>query len=349
MTDPRGQGLPLGGTGLTCDAYLDFLSKEYLAGYLRSGGAAVRFVVVGDEDVASRWHDGLAAVTAAEGYLRVAVDAAETKVHMIDQLYAAVARSVDWDALVRRTVAAAWGDIGMSPPSRDEAARGRPGVGPGGGLSVATVAAHHDMDVREAARSIRRRLEETLLRDTSLAREFRVAVLRLCQAELDTGDVTDEEQAAVRAWLLVQPVGLRALKSASLYGRVGRHNARAMLVSLAAWMQRTAGTGLVVDLDVTRLALARRPPVEERTGTYYTKATILDAYEVLRQLVDMTDQLRGVLVAVALPPELVTDDARGLPAYSALQLRIVDEVRDRRRANPFAALVRLETRLEVTT
>jgi len=29
-----------------------------------------------------------------------------------------------------------------------------------------------------------------------------------------------------------------------------------------------------------------------------------------------------------------------------LQLRIVDEVRDRRRANPFAALVRLETRLE---
>lgn len=345
MSDPRGQGLPLGGTGLTCDAYLDFLSKEYLAGYLRSGGAAVRFVVVGDDDVSGRWHDGLAAVTAAEGYLRVPVDAAETKVHMIDQLYAAVARSVDWDALVRRSVAAAWDDIGLPPPSRDEAAGG----GPGGGLSVATVAAHHDVDVREAARSIRRQLETALLRDTGLAREFRVAVLRLCQAELDTGDVTDEEQAAVRAWLLVQPVGLRALKSASLYGRVGRHNARAMLVSLAAWMQRTAGTGLVVDLDLTRLAVARRPPVEERTGTYYTKATILDAYEVLRQLVDMTDQLRGVLVAVALPPELVTDDARGLPAYSALQLRIVDEVRDRRRANPFAALVRLETRLEVTT
>ena len=38
----------------------------------------------------------------------------------------------------------------------------------------------------------------------------------------------------------------------------------------------------------------------------------------------------------------MTDDNRGLPAYSALQLRIVDEVRDRRRPNPFAALVRLE-------
>jgi hypothetical protein len=46
------------------------------------------------------------------------------------------------------------------------------------------------------------------------------------------------------------------------------------------------------------------------------------------------------------PPELMTDESRGLPAYTALQLRVADEVRDRRRANPFAALVRLEVRLE---
>ena len=49
---------------------------------------------------------------------------------------------------------------------------------------------------------------------------------------------------------------------------------------------------------------------------------------------------------VVLPPELVTDEVRGLPAYSALQLRVADEVRDRRRTNPYAALVRLDVRLE---
>jgi len=338
MTDARAEGLPLGGTGLTCAAYLDFLAEEYLGGYLRAGGAAVRFVVPGDEAVSRRWHDGLASVAAAAGYVHVPVDAAQTKVHMIDHVYAAVARSLDWDGLVAWTLAAAWRDIGLPAPAGDDGAAGS---------SVAAVATHHGVDPREAARSIRRQLEATLLHDTGLVREFRVAVLRLCQADLGTGEVTDEEQAAVRAWLRVEPVGMRALKSASLYARVGRHNARAVLVSLAAWMQRTAGTGLVLDVDLGRLALARRPPVAERTGIYYTKATILDAYEVLRQLVDATDQLRGVLVAVAIPPELVTDDARGLPAYSALQLRVVDEVRDRRRANPFAALVRLETRLEV--
>ena len=118
-------------------------------------------------------------------------------------------------------------------------------------------------------------------------------------------------------------------------------------MSLAAWRARVTGSGLVLDIDLSRLAVARRPPLEQRTGHYYSKAAVLDAYEVLRQLVDATDNLRGAFVAVTVPPELVTDDTRGLPAYSALHLRVVDEIRDRRRANPFAALVRLETRLEV--
>ena len=87
-------------------------------------------------------------------------------------------------------------------------------------------------------------------------------------------------------------------------------------------------------------------PLDQRSGHYYSKAAVLDVYEVLRQLVDATDQLRSAFVAVTVPPVLVTDETRGLPAYSALHLRVVDEIRDRRRANPFAALVRLETRME---
>ncbi len=334
MSEPRGSGLPLGGSGLGPEGYADFVAKEYLGDYLRSGGAAVRFVVAGSDEVARRWHGCLAAAASAEGYLYVGVDAAESRVHLIDQVYAAVARQVDWTDLARRQVRAAWESIGLPPASPDE-------------LAVAIVAQFHEVDVPEAARSMRRQLESTLLRDPTLAREFRLAVLRLCQHELGTGDVLRTERDAVLAWLRVEPVALRALRSASLYGRVARHNARSVLVSLAAWRARVGGTGLVLDLDLTRLAVSRRPPPEQRAGHYYSKAAVLDAYEVLRQLVDATDELRCALVAVSVPPELVTDEQRGLPAYSALQLRVVDEIRDRRRPNPFAALVRLETRLEV--
>lgn len=326
-------GGPAGGIGLGPEQYAGFVSAEYLDDYVRRGGAAVRFVVPGSDEVAARWHAGLGAAAAAAGYLGVGVDAAEYRVHLVDQLYAAVARQVDWLELARRQVAAGWESLGL-PPEKPDA------------LSVAAVAAHHEVAVPEAARSMRRQLESELLRDPGLDREFRLAVLRLCQCELATGDVLEAERDAVLAWLRVEPVALRALRSASLYGRVARHNARGMLVSLAAWRARVTGSGLVVDLDLTRMAVARRPPLEQRVGHYYTKAAVLDAYEVLRQLVDATDALRGAFVAVTLPPELITDETRGLPAYSALHLRIVDEIRDRRRANPFAALVRLETRLE---
>jgi hypothetical protein len=60
-----------------------------------------------------------------------------------------------------------------------------------------------------------------------------------------------------------------------------------------------------------------------------------------RQLIDAIDEIEGLFVAVQVPPALVHDEARGLPAYTALQLRVADEVRDRRRQNPYAALVRL--------
>jgi hypothetical protein len=114
----------------------------------------------------------------------------------------------------------------------------------------------------------------------------------------------------VLAWLRVEPVALRALRSASIYSRIGRHNVRALLHSLAAWRQRTSGSGLVIDVDLDRLAVVRRPPIDQRSGLYYTKAATLDAYEVLRQLIDDADTLRGVLIAVTLRPELVTDEAR---------------------------------------
>lgn len=331
MSESRASVLPLGGLGLSAESYADFLGKEYLGDYVRSGGAAVRFAVVGDDDVAARWHRVLAATAHSQDFLFVPLDAADVKVHMVDRIYAAVAAAVDWGQLARAEVRAAWEGVGL--PAADD-------------LLVAEVAALHEVDAREAARTVRRRLEATVLYDVALARDFRIAALRLCQAELGTGDMAAEEQAAVLAWLRGETAPARALRAASLHGRIGRHNARAALLSLAAWRARLLGTGMVLDIDLGRVAVARRPPLEERVGLYYSKAAVLDAYEVLRQLIDGVDQIRGALIAVSVPPELLLDDVRGLPAYAALQLRIVDEVRDRRRPNPYAALVRLEARVE---
>lgn len=326
----------LGGGALKTDDYADFLATEYLADYLPSGGAAVKVAVVGDGGAADRLESALAAAAAQHRALYVSLSAESTKVHMVDQIYFAVSRVVDWEGLAADRVRVAYGEAAFPVPG-------------GIGLTVAEVARHYDVDVRELYRSVRRLLERSLLGNPALAAEMGRAILRLAQAQLGSGDVDVVEHDAVLSWLRGELRSVAALRSALIYARIGRHNAREMITSTAALLLAAGHGGLVVHLDYGRIAEARRPPVEARSGFYYSKAAALDAYEVLRQFIDATDELRGVLVIAVVPPQLMTDETRGLPAYTALQLRVADEVRDRRRANPYAALVRLEVRLEAVS
>jgi hypothetical protein len=330
---PRGGRLPSGGAPMAPGEYLDFVAKEYLAGYVSRGGSTVKVLVVGNESVARELVDGLA--TVGDGLAHVALDAANTKVHMVDQVFTAVAAQLDWDALAAAMVRQAYSRADLPAPGtgRDD-------------LTVAQVAAHHELDAGEVYRSVRRALEVAVLGNTSLSHEFRVAMLRLCSALLDRGDVDATERATVLGWLRGEKMPAAALRRAGLFARVARHNARPLLVSTTRWVRRAGLPGIVLSVDLERLLVARRPPAGLRDGIYYSKAAALDAYEVLRQLIDATDELEGLFVAVLLPPELVTDEARGLPAYTALHLRVADEVRDRRRPNPYAALVRIGVRLE---
>ncbi len=309
--------------------YAAFLDREYLSSYVREGGAAVKFVVARDAEGVGAFTAAFRQGAAAAGYLPVRVDSAATRIHMIDQVFFEVARQVDWDALATTAVRAAF------------AAAAHPVADGSSDVSVEAVAAHHGVDAGELSRDVNRQLQQRVHRDYAMVGEFRTAMLRLCQAMLQTGQVTEAEQAAVLDWLKGELRQIAVLRSAMIFRRIGRHNARQMLFSLSHWLSTNGMAGLVLELDVRRLAFARRPRPEERSGFYYTRAALLDAYELLRQLVDNTDELSHCCVIVVAAPELLSDSNRGVDAYQALKLRIYDEVRDRNRDNPFSSLVRL--------
>jgi bacteriophage exclusion system BrxC/D-like protein len=322
----------LGGGVLSADDYTAFVGAEYLASYLPLGGGSVKLAVAGDAEVADHFASSLRSVAEREGCQMISVSAETTRVQMVDQLFFAVAREIDWRQIAAAIVTASYDAIALP------ASAGR--------LTVAEVAADQDLDPRELYRSVRRHLERTLLTDTRLPVELRRGLLRLAQAELGSGDVNAEEARVVLEWLTGEPVALRDLRAAMIHSRIGRHNARAMLVSVGHLLQLTGRGGVVVHIDLARLAEARRPPLPERNGLYYTSMAVMDTYELVRQLIDAMVDLVGMFVVAVVPPELVSDERRGLPSYTALQLRVSDEVRDRRRANPFASLVRLDVRLE---
>lgn len=307
--------------------YLSFVDREYLAGYVARGGAAVKLLCVGSSPAREDLVRGFGAV--GDGFVHATVDAATTKVHMINEVFTEIARQVDWVTLARSVVRVALHRAAFPVP--DDTDR----------IDLAEIARHHDVDAAELYRSVRRAIEQIVLRDTAMSHEFRVAMLRLCQERLGRGDVSLDERETVLGWLRGERLPAADLRRVSLHTKVTRYNARPLLLSLPYWLRIAGHAGLVLHLDLHRLAVARRPPVGLRDGLYYSKAATLDAYELLRQLIDATDEYEGLFVAAQFPSTLVHDETRGLPAYTALRLRVVDEVRDLRRTNPYATMVRI--------
>jgi hypothetical protein len=317
---------------LDADEYLEFVEREYLADYISRGGATVKLVAVGDDAARARLSAGLARL--GSGFERVAVDAATTRIHLIDQVFATIARQLDWVALADAVVRAALADAAFPVPEGQA------------GIDLVAIARHYDVDAAELYRGVYRRIEQVTKSNVELSHEFRLAMLRLCQERLGRGDVSATERETVIGWLCGDRLPAADLRRVSLQTKVNRYNARPLLVGLTRWLRIAGRSGLVLHLDLDRLAVTRRPPVGLRDGHYYAKAATLDAYELIRQLIDATDELDGLFVAVQLPSALVNDEARGLPAYTALQMRVADEVRDRRRANPYAGLVRVGNQLQ---
>ena len=191
-------------------------------------------------------------------------------------------------------------------------------------------------------RIVNSRLRDRLFRDYAMTHEFRIAMLRLCQAQLDPQDVGSGITEAIKEWLQGELRLISSLKSSLIFQKIGRHNGRHMLFSLSHWLHVTGKAGLVMVLDISRFLEAKRP--QEPDGSlYYTKPAVIEGYEVLRQFVDGTDELEFCLVVVLAPESFLTAEERqrGLRDYEALRLRIWDEVRDRQRPNPLSSLIRL--------
>ncbi len=313
---------------LSPDEWLATVEREYLRDFVAAGGAAVKLAVTLPPVAAADVRSSLARLAGEYGYAFAAVDSAATKLHMIDQLFHAVARQLDWDALAHEYVRALLVANGYPVSAEPEA------------FEYAHLAALNRYPESELRRDVRNWLADGVYRDYAMAQEFRVAMLRLCQAQLDRGEAVQAEADAIRHWLRGELRRVSALKPALIFQKIARHNARDMFCSMAHWLRLVGRQGLVLVLDITRYTAGRRPP--EPDGTlYHTTAATMDAYEVLRQFIDGTDELEACFIAVTAPPELLEDERRGLARYDALRLRVWDEVRDRHRANPLSSLVRL--------
>jgi hypothetical protein len=307
--------------------WLGTLEQEYLRDYIPHGGAAVKFAVVPSPSVAKEATIELQRLAMLGGFQFAFVNSSETRLHMVDQLFFAVARQVDWDGLARQFVRQLLERNGYHIP--DDAKR----------FTFRDIAEFNDDDESELRRAMRNLLRRHVYVDYDMAQEFRIAMLRLCQAQLEQAEVDRYEREAVRDWLRGDLRLISALKPLRIFQKIARHNARDMFVSLTHWLRVVGKHGLVVTLEISRYTTDRRP----NDGSLpYSPMAAMDLYEVLRQFIDATDELEGCLLVVLAPTAFLEDGKRGLTRYDPLRMRIADDVRDRNRANPLSSLIRLE-------
>lgn len=313
---------------LKCNEWIDTICKEYLHDFVKRGGAAVKFIVPMEEIEDSRIIDPLRQCSENEGYLFVNVNAVSTKIHMIDKLFHEVARQIDWDELAHSFVERIFIKNGYELPIHRE------------DFDLRNIAAINKREEIFLRRELRSWLEKEIFHDFEMSQEFRIAMIRLCIDQLDPAGPSPFLSNAVKEWLRGELRLISTLKEALIFQKIARHNARHMLFSLSHWLRINGKSGLVVVLDITRYLTSTRSKNPD-DGFFYSVPALLDAYEVLRQFIDGTDEMEGMLFIAIASKDFLNDDRRGLSRYDALKLRIWDEVRDKRKQNPLASLVRL--------
>ncbi len=311
--------------------WLAVIDREYLSTFIGNGGAAVKFAVA-DDDRRAVLREALKSHGESHGYLFVGLDAATCRAYMPQDLFFGVARQVDWRFLARRVILGFLAEEGF-------AIEGIEAKDP----DAVETAIAGNASGRDYARGVLRPyLENRIFRNADLAKAFRIAMLHLCRFELQQAAGTDGYAGqALLDWLTGEDSRIGQLRDFQIRTRIDRTTARYFLESACHWMRQAGHAGTIVYLDNDRVTVGRNP----RDGLrYYTRAMTLDHYEVLREFIDGTDRLAGVLLAVATGYEFLNDDpvkGRGWGIYSALRTRIMDDVRDRNVVNPVSSLVRI--------
>lgn len=317
---------------ISVDDWLRFIGDEYLSGFIREGGAAVKFVIPPAEQ------KGYLSAAFKQrcrelGYLCIELDAArpDTRAYMPQDLFFRLAEQVDWRRLARRAVRRLAESSGLAVA----------GIDPTAADNIYSAIAHaNGIETASVYRDLRPLLETEVIKNPGMAKDFRVAMERLC-----VGENVDHPKGYATEPILDWLKGVanpNRVRSFSIYTPINRTTARYFIESALYWIRWTgySGTGLL--LDNSRVTVNRDP----RDGhKYYTRAMTLEHYELLREFIDGVDRLTAALLVVASSPEFLDEDAgsrsRGYGIYPALRTRVMDDVRDRNLVNPAASLVRL--------
>jgi len=318
----------------TIQDWLDIIGKFYMKEFIPSGGSAFKLLLTGSDEESDAALSRVWELAKSQGFVYAQVRASDTRIDKIDQVFFAVARQMDWGSL-------------MAQDAVNFLRRHDYCLPEGASLNdTRLIAEANGREPNDLLAELRRATTQEIVRDRDMCKEFRTALAQLRTAQFFPRNVTPSDTEILQAWLRGDKVSLGALRNLRIYTRIARHNARDMLRALTHWIGKSLGTGVVIGLDLSGLLDVRPRSILRDAGLLcYRQDMVKDAYEVLRQFIDDTDESSHCLICAVAPGAIETGETRSLQdAYEALYLRLVNDVHPHDRSNLMASMVRLHSR-----
>jgi len=358
------------------DDWLELLDREYLSDYVLSGGSVVK-VITGSDESLEQALDAYQVLSGHYGYFFANLNAAELisdgtrpdgkkpDLHRIDRFFFEATSDVDWRAWAAAEARRFLTNNGIH-------------VGERALNDLEGIAADNGRDVTDLLNQYQRGFATPLIRDHSMAIEFRTALTALSRAQLVPESMTPTTEEVLLGWFSgkTMPGAAAALKRINIFSRIDRSTSRNILASFCRWLPRTGRSGLCIVLDFRpyehkpktrkqmrdaaqkRLAVAitNRASHEELSAILaegeaelplsYTQAAYDQMLQLLRRFIDEIDWFERFCLVVLTSEQFCQkekspDQERHFSDYNALQTRIGLEVHDANHANPAAALVHL--------
>lgn len=313
--------------------WLDATASNYLEDFVPAGGSAVKFAIAMGDVSTSEITAGVSDRARDLGFLTATIDASRVKIGSIEKVLGSISAQIDLYDLIDRLIVNLMADQHWVAPA------------PGPEPLAERLATSNGIDAESLALMARPALVQKIFRSDQIAQDMRSAILGLANERLIGGESMVTAFSTIGEWLTGNLTKISSVRRYQIHSKVNRGNARFLFESLLQVIKLAGIPGMVVTVDISRFLNSEKQPDQ----ISYAKASLLDAYEVLREFVDATDDLEHFLMVVAAPMSFLDTNTkgRGLGRYPALYNRVYDEVRDRNLTNPLSALVRVGTPIEV--
>ena len=304
--------------------WLGHIEREYMDTFLKEGGSAVKIAIVEDQN-RPLLVQNLESASKDKNFLFMQLDAIKSRVHMPQDIFFSMAEQIDWMKLAHNVVRNLLSRDFKIPNQADQDDMNL----------IEMVAQANYLDSQMVLLELRPKIQEEIAKNPNMAKPFRIAMTHLCLGVRDGGSSC----LPLMDWLTGTNTRISNVKPFQIHTPINRTTARYFIESAVHWIRMAGYAGTVLLLDNRRVTLAKNPQDGYR---FYSKTMTMDHYELLREFIDDIDRFSGTLLVTLSSNEFIEmDSLRGWAIYPALRTRVMDDVRDKHRANPVASLVRL--------